>query len=129
MYILATSSFESFWKLISVLLIFVFVLVLCLWTTKFVGGYAKQRSTNKNLSIIETISVGPGKMISLVEAGKVYLVVSIGKDDVRLLATLEREQLKDLSFEDMVNDQVVKPINQETFQEMLDKIKDKFPKK
>lgn len=39
-------------------------------------------------------------MISIVEAGTVYLVVSVGKDEVHLLAQLNRDQLKDFSFEE-----------------------------
>ena len=63
-------------------------------------------------------------MISIVEAGTVYLVVSVGKDEVHLLAQLTRDQLKDFSFE---NPKTVE--TQESFAEILSKIKDKLPKK
>lgn len=43
------------------------------------GGYPEGAKLNKNLRIIETISVGNNKMISIVEAGTKYIVVSIGR--------------------------------------------------
>ena len=88
------------------------------------GGFQKNRNSGKNLKIVETIGVGNNKYISIVEAGKVYLVVSVGKDEVHLLAQLTREQLKDFSFEQQDTKE-----NQESFSEILDKLKDKLPKK
>ena len=82
------------------------------------------RQNNKNLHVIETISVGNNKMISTVEAGSVYLVVSVGKEEVHLLAKLTRDQLKDFSFE---LEQSGK--KQDSFAEILNQLKDKLPKK
>lgn len=121
---LASSSLHSLFQLIGALIIFVFVLGITYLTTRWMGGFQKRQSNNKNLRIVETIGVGNNKYISIVEAGTVYLVVSIGKDEVHLLAQLTREQLKDLSFE-----QCEDKTNQESFAEILEKIKDKLPKK
>lgn len=89
------------------------------------GRNPKRQKQNKNLHIIETIGVGNNKMISIVEAGTVYLVVSVGKDEVHLLAQLTREQLKDFSFES----QQKTVETQESFSEILSKLKDRLPKK
>ena len=94
--ILAATSLDSFVQLITVLIIFVFVLILTYFTTRWMAGIQKGRSFNKNLRIIETISVGNNKMISIVEAGTKYIVVSIGKDDVNYLTELKEEELKSL---------------------------------
>lgn len=67
--------------------------------------------------------VGNNKMISIVAAGEKYLVVSIGKDEVHLLTELRAEQMKELP----VDAPAVSP--QESFQEILSKLKDKLPKK
>ena len=75
--ILAATSLDSFVQLITVLIIFVFVLILTYFTTRWMAGIQKGRSFNKNLRIIETISVGNNKMISIVEAGTKYIVVSV----------------------------------------------------
>ena len=96
--ILATSSLESFIQLITVLVIFIFVLILTYFTTRWMAGIEKGRSFNKNLRIIETINVGNNKMISIVAVGRKYIAVSIGKDEVNFLTELTEADLKDLSF-------------------------------
>ena len=122
--LLLSGSLDSFFKLISSILIFIFVVAITYFTTYWLAGFQKKKSTSKNLKVIETVNVGSNKFISIVEAGTEYLVVSIGKDEVRLLTKLTKEQLTDLSFETDINPVVM----QESFQQILDKIKDKIPK-
>lgn len=122
--ILLSGSLESLLQLIGTLVIFAFVIGITYLTTRWMGGIQKGRSKNKNLRVVETIGIGNNKLISIVEAGTVYLVVSVGKDEVNLLAQLTRDQLKDFSFEEEINSAA-----QESFSEILNKLKDKLPKK
>jgi flagellar protein FliO/FliZ len=124
MNILMAGSLESFIQLLGALVIFAFVLGITYLATRWMGGMQKTRSKNKNLRIIETIGVGNNKYISIVEVGTVYLVVSVGKEEVHLLAQLTRDELKDFSFEE---ENSVRP--QESFAEIMNKLKDKIPKK
>ena len=124
MNLLLSGSLDSFFKLISSILIFIFVVAITYFTTYWMAGFQKKKSTSKNLKVIETVNVGSNKFVSIIEAGTEYLVVSIGKDEVRLLTKLTKEQLTDLSFETDINPVVT----QESFQQILDKIKDKIPK-
>ena len=121
--LMETSSFESFIQLLGVMLIFVFVLAAVYFVTRWMGGIQKGRTKNNNLQIVDTISVGNNKLISIVQAGKKYLVVSIGKEEVHMLAELEEEDLKDLSF----LEQPVSGKSQESFKEILERMK--APKK
>lgn len=120
--ILILSSLDSFVQLITVLVIFIFVLIITYFTTRWMAGIQKGRSFNKNLRIIETISAGNNKMISIVQAGEKYLVVSIGKDEVHYLTELKQEELKDLSFmnPDNQNDK------QNPFAEIFGRLKEKY---
>ena len=120
--ILILSSLDSFVQLITVLVIFIFVLIITYFTTIWMAGIQKGRSFNKNLRIIETISAGNNKMISIVQAGEKYLVVSIGKDEVHYLTELKQEELKDLSFmnPDNQNDK------QDPFAEIFGRLKEKY---
>lgn len=120
--ILILSSLDSFIQLITVLVIFIFVLIITYFTTRWMAGIQKGRSFNKNLRIIETISAGNNKMISIVQAGEKYLVVSIGKDEVHYLTELKQEELKDLSFmnPDNQNDK------QDPFAEIFGRLKEKY---
>ncbi len=124
MCILISSSLDSVFQLIVVLLIFVFVLFITYITTRWLGGIQKAKSNNKNLQIVETIAVGNNKFVSIIAVGKKYIVVSVGKDEVHMLTQLEEEDLKDLSYLNQTSG-----MNGESFQEILRKIKDKIPKK
>lgn len=121
--VLLTGSLESFIQLLGALFIFAVVLAATYLTTRWMGGMQRGRQNNKNLHVIETISVGNNKMISIVEAGSVYLVVSVGKEEVHLLAQLTRDQLKDFfELEQSGKSRIL-------FAEILNQLKDKLPKK
>ena len=124
MSILAVSSLESFLQLVGVLLIFVFVLWITYLTTRWMGGFQKAHSNNKNLHIIETISVGNNKYLEIVQAGTKYLVVAVGKDEVEFLAELSEAELKEVPA---LNNSITS--SAESFQDILSKVKEKFPKK
>ena len=111
-----TSGFDSFIQLLGVLLIFIFVLAITYFTTKWIAGYQKSRSFNKNLRIVETL---------IIEAGEVYLVIGVGKDEITMLTTLTKEQLHDLDTYEVIKQTEAG----ENFQEILKKIKERLPKK
>ncbi|MCI5856069.1 MAG: flagellar biosynthetic protein FliO [Agathobacter sp.] len=121
MNILLTSTLESFGQLIWVLLIFVFVLALTYYVTRWIGGYQKTHFCGKNLKMIETMRIGNNKMISIVRAGSKYLVVAVGKDEMQLLAELSQDEIQEATAE--------MPDTQENFQSILNNLKDKLPKK
>jgi len=125
-FLCVSASMESFLQLISALLIFVFVLLITYFTTRWVGSYQKVRMKSKNLQVIESLAAGNNKSICLLKAGKEYLVVAIGKDEIHLLTTLKEEQLTDISFLNEIPDTVV---SGESFQEILGQLKDKMSKK
>lgn len=129
--ILLSSSLESAMQLLGAILIFAFVLAITYFTSKWIGGYQKLTTRNKNLQIIETLSVAPNKYLCLVKAGEVYLVVAIGKDEVTLLTQLTEEQLSEVPVFDSYQGNTMpgKTVVAENFQEVLEKVKGHFPKK
>lgn len=126
MYMIAVraSSFDSFIQLLGVLLIFIFVLGLTYVTTRWVVGYQKAHSFNRNLRVIETLRLTTNKYIQIVEAGDEYLVIALGKDEVRLLTKLTEEQLKEIPSENLPDG-----FTTESFSEIFDRIKKHIPKK
>lgn len=124
MSVLAVSSLESFLQLIGVLLIFVFVLLITYLTTKWMGGFQKAHSNNKNLKIIETIHVGNNKIVEIVQAGTKYLVIAVGKDEVHLLTELSEAELTEIPVSDSSS-----MFSSDSFQDIFNKVKEKFPKK
>lgn len=123
--LMLSSSLDSFLKLISVLLVFVFVLAITYVVTRWMAGYQKVRMKSKNLQIVETIPAGNNKMICLIKAGTEYLVVSIGKDEIHPLMTLREDQLTDLSFLNEGDNLAAG----ESFQEIFGQLKDKMSSK
>ena len=128
MYMIAVraSSFDSFIQLLGVLLIFIFVLGLTYVTTRWVAGYQKAHSFNRNLRVIETLRLTTNKYIQIVEAGDEYLVIALGKDEVRLLTKLTEEQLKEIKdlplyFIYSKDDNIVDPTKHE--QPTIDRLK------
>ena len=120
-----TSGFDSFIQLLGVLLIFIFVLAITYFTTKWIAGYQKSRSFNKNLRVVETLRLTQNKYIQIIEAGEVYLVIGVGKDEITMLTTLTKEQLHDLDTYEVIKQTEAG----ENFQEILKKIKERLPKK
>ena len=118
------SSFESFIQLIGVLVIFLFVLGVTYVATRWIAGYQKTHSFNRNLKIIETLRLTPNKYVQIIQAGDEYLVLAIGKDEVRLLTKLTGEQLKEIP-----SGELPEGITTESFKEIFEKIKKHIPKK
>ena len=83
--------------LITVLVIFLFVLALTYYVTRWIAGYQKTKTANGNLSVIEVIRISNNQYIQLVRAGMdKYLVVGVSKDNMALLATLTEEELREM---------------------------------
>lgn len=131
--ILLSSSLNSFIQLLGALAVFVFVLVITYYTTKWLGGLQKTYSTGKNLKVVESVRIANNKFVQVIRIGNLYLVIAVGKDEVTMLAQLTEDQLAEAAekIQDATS-QVEKDSFsgvQETFQETLKKMKDRFPKK
>ncbi len=84
---------EKIIQLITVLFIFVFVLFITFFTTRWVAGYAKKQNYNKNIEVVESYRIAPSKFIAIVRTGSKYLVIGIGKDEISKLAELDEESI------------------------------------
>ena len=121
-----SSGVESFVQLLGILVVFILVLVLTYFTTKWIASYQKGHSYNKNLQVIETLKLTTNKYIQIIEAGDIYLVVAIGKDEVTFLTQLTKDQLKEGTFDDVAT---ASKQTGENFGEILNKFKGHLPKK
>ena len=83
--------------LITVLVIFIFVLALTYYVTRWIAGYQKAKTAQGNLSVIEAIRISNNQYIQIVRAGTdKYLVVGVSKDQMTLLATLTEDELRSM---------------------------------
>ena len=91
---LTSDRAESFTQFLTVFLVFILVLGLTYFTTRFVGNYQKARSINRNFEVIETYRITNGKYLQIVKVGSKYLVIGIGKDDVTSICELSEDDIK-----------------------------------
>ncbi len=96
MILAVTDSFlDSVIELVAALVIFLFVLALTYYVTRWIAGYQRTKTAQGNISMIEVQRVANNQYIQLVRAGKdKYLVIGSTKDRMTLLATLTEEELR-----------------------------------
>lgn len=96
---LNNNSTNSFVQFLTVFVIFILVIFLCAWTTKFVAGYQKNKMLSGNIQVLETFKIANNKYIQIVKIGDKTFAVGIGKDSVTMLTELNEESL-DFSLSD-----------------------------
>ena len=111
---LQTSRLESVAQFFTVILVFVLVLALTYFTTRFVGSYQKTQMTCRNLEVIETCKLTSNKYVQIIRVGDKYMSIAVCKDTVTFLTEVSAEEL------DMTP--AGKP-TAESFQEVLTKAK------
>ncbi len=104
---------NSYTQFITVLLIFVAVLAVTAFTTKWIANYQKQQSVNCNIDVIETARISNSKYIQLVRIGQTYMAIAVCKDTVTMLGEIPKEQLTEIT--NSTNGGV-------NFKELLDKV-------
>lgn len=88
-----TSTTSSFVQLLTVALIFVFVLFLTYWVTKWIGNYQKDKFIGGNVEIIETKRIAPNKLVEIVRIGDKYFALAVGKDEANLIGEVDKDSL------------------------------------
>lgn len=119
------SGWESFFQLIGVLLIFLFVLAVTAVTTRWIARYQQGMMQNKNIQVVETFRVSNNKYIQIVQVGKKYLVISVCKDVINILTELTEEEVV---WKPSQEENQGMKVN-ESFQDILGRLKDKIPRK
>lgn len=98
-------------QLLAVTAIFILVLVLTYFTTRFIGSYQKGKLEGSNIRIMETQRLSNNKLIQIVVVGDKYFAVAVCKDTVTLLGEVNKDSLKEKelsvsgkeNFESMLN--------------------------
>lgn len=95
---------DSVVQLITVLFIFVAVLFITLYVTKWVAGFQKHQMIGRNMKVIETMRLTPTQFVQIVKVGKQYLAIAVSKEQVTLLAKLEEDELEDIEDDSVETD-------------------------
>lgn len=114
-----SSRFESIWQLFTLSIIFIIVLGLTYYTTKWAARIQKNQVFNKNIEVVETYKITTNKYIQIVKIGEKYLVIAITKDSITMLTEIDKEQIE---LSDTIE-------TKESFSEILNKFKELKHKK
>ena len=88
------NSVNNFARFISLLLVFILVLAVTYYTTRFVAKNQKGLARSANMELLESLMLGNGKYLQLVRAGGRYLVLAVGKDSVQLIAEIDEKDYR-----------------------------------
>lgn len=117
-----SSRIEAFAQLLTLLIIFIFVLAVTYYVTRFVGNYQKNKLSGSNINILETMRIANNKYIQVVKIGSRVFAIAVAKDTVSYLCELDEDELiyKESSSGKML-------INNDNFKEILEKFKKDKP--
>ena len=115
-----SSRAEGFAQFLTAILIFLLVLALTYFTTRFVGNFQKNQFAYRNFEAIESFRITNGKYLQLVRIGGKYIVLGIGKDSVSMICEIPEEDIKTSSEGVMSKD---------AFAELFNKAKAKVGKR
>ena len=110
----ASGSLESFVQFMTVLFLFLFVLVITYFVTRWVSGIQKGQMTGQNIEVLEAVRLSNSKYLQLVHVGDKYFVIAVCKDTVTMLTEVSGESL---SFTNSGEGSSL------SFKEILDKMK------
>ena len=113
---------DSVIKLIASIFIFVFVLFLTYYTTKFVSKIQRKRTVNGNIAIIEAQKLSATKDLYIVRIGQEYYALATGKDTVSVIDKLDSSGLI-LPEENPTDDENGHSGGTESFEKLLEKFK------
>ena len=117
-----SSRIEAFAQLLTLLIIFIYVLAVTYYVTRFVGNYQKNKLSGSNINILETMRIANNKYIQIVKIGSRVFAIAVAKDTVSYLCELDEDELiyKESSSGKML-------INNDNFKEILEKFKKDKP--
>lgn len=86
-------NLDSFVQFITVLLIFLFVLVITYVVTRYISKFSKAQSTGVNMEVLDTLRISPSKYLQIVRTGEEYLVIAVCKDTITMLTKLTEQEI------------------------------------
>lgn len=93
MLLLSVNGVDSFAQVMTVLLIFVFVLGLTYFVTRWIANYQKGKMASNNIETIEAHRIAQNRHVQIVRIGEKYFALGIGKDEVHVISELSKEEL------------------------------------
>lgn len=87
------SSAKSIFELIGLLVVCILVFAASYYVTKFVGKKQKGNLERGNFRNIDIYRMSPNKYLQIIQVGKKYALISVTKEEVRLVMELTEEDI------------------------------------
>ena len=113
MYLTVLTGVNGIVQLITVAVLFIIVLVMTYFTTRFIGNYQKGHLSCTNIQIIDTMRLSQNKLIQIVRTGDKYFAIAV------CTVTL----LGEINGDDIVTEQ--KEVTGEKFENILNRFRKK----
>lgn len=113
------SRWDAFAQLLTLLVVFIFVLALTYFATRWAGNMQKTKMAGRNIQILETMRVSNTKYIQIIKIGSKCFAVAVCKDTMTYLCEINEQELTYLSES--------KTINTDGFKAILEKFKKDKP--
>lgn len=88
-----TTGLESVVQFITVLFIFVFVLAVTWFSTRYIAGIQKDKYKTCNMELLETLRISNNKYLQIVRVGEKYLCMAVCKDTVTMLGEIRKDEM------------------------------------
>ncbi len=88
-----------FFEMLGLLFAFGLILLLCYYTTKFIGNKMTGGTKNKNMKIMETLSLGLDRCLYLILVGNKYFLFLSSKKGLELVSEINTEVITEGSVE------------------------------
>ncbi len=117
----STGGMSSILSVISLILIFIFIVALAYFTTRFIAKYQNNSMNSRsNIRVIESFRMGSNKFVAIIEVSNNFYVVGVGKEEITLIDKLDSESVSNIKNAQMKD--LGKKID---FKEILSQIKNK----
>ena len=92
--IFGSISNHPVYQFVTVTLIFIFVIAITYFTTRWVGMYQKKHVTHGAIKVIESFRISGNKVLEVVKAGDKCFLIAVCKDTVTLLGEVDEKTLE-----------------------------------
>jgi flagellar protein FliO/FliZ len=117
-----SSRIEAFAQLLTLFIIFILVLAITYYVTRFVGNYQKNKMSGSNINILETMRISNTKYIQVVKIGSKVFAIAVAKDTVTYLCEFNEDELV---YNESSSGKML--MNSESFKDILEKFKKDKP--
>lgn len=80
-------------QLLATIVVFVAVLAVTYYVTKWIAKSGAIPSRSKNIRVIETFKIAPNKYVQIIQLGSKYYSIGVTKDTITFLTPLDEDQL------------------------------------